>query len=66
MDRKVLKGQGNKWYSSLKGCLMAVEVNRRLHKYSELALSSSSLGLLQTSSFLTNLQLRHMGCQKGT
>lgn len=63
---KVLKGWGNKWCSSFKGCLMAAEVNRRLHKYSELALSSSSPGLLQTSPFPANLQWRHMGCQKGT
>lgn len=65
-DGKVLKGQGNKWCSALKGCLMVAAVNRRLHKYSESALSSSSLGLLHTSSLLATLQLRHMGRHKGT
>ena len=50
----------------LNNCLMVAAVNCGLHKYSELALSSSSLDLLQTSSVLANLQLRHMGCQKGS
>lgn len=65
-DGGVLKGWGNKRCLSLNNCLMVAAVNRGLHKYSELALSSSSLGLLQTSSPLSNLQLRHMGCQKGS